>query len=164
MVNVKEESLLTLAQARSAFPGRERLGLATLHRWRLNGVRGVRLETILIGGLRYTSREAIERFIAEWPRVAGRIAAPCGRFDLVVLGAGAAGDGAPAGERELTPDGSAVPAKAALIPVVPPSIAVRSSSRARSIRPNGRPCCSKGPTTLQRVPSPRTIRTSAQVS
>ncbi len=63
MVNVANESLLTLAQARSEFPGRERQGLATLHRWRLKGVRGVRLETILIGGLRYTSREAIERFI-----------------------------------------------------------------------------------------------------
>lgn len=35
----------------------------TLHRWRLRGVRGVKLETILVGGLRYTSREAIRRFI-----------------------------------------------------------------------------------------------------
>ena len=31
--------------------------------WRLHGVRGVKLETILCGGLRYTSREAISRFI-----------------------------------------------------------------------------------------------------
>jgi hypothetical protein len=37
--------------------------VATVHRWRLRGVRGVRLETIAIGGLRYTSREALERFI-----------------------------------------------------------------------------------------------------
>lgn len=64
MVSLANESLLTLAQARSAFPGRNRLGLATLHRWRLKGVRGVRLETCLIGGLRYTSKEAIERFFA----------------------------------------------------------------------------------------------------
>ena len=58
------ETLLTFEDSRTAFPGDRRLSLATLHRWRLNGVRGVRLETLLIGGLRYTSREAIERFIA----------------------------------------------------------------------------------------------------
>ena len=58
------ETLLTYEDARTAFPGDRRLSLATLHRWRLNGVRGVRLETLLIGGLRYTSREAIDRFIA----------------------------------------------------------------------------------------------------
>ncbi len=51
------------SEARTAFPGRRRLGYATLHRWRSEGVRGVRLETILVGGLRYTSREAIDRFI-----------------------------------------------------------------------------------------------------
>ncbi len=63
-IDVKLETLINFNSARSAFPGNRRLSLATLHRWRLNGVRGVRLETILIGGLRYTSREAIERFIA----------------------------------------------------------------------------------------------------
>ena len=58
------ETLLTFEDARTAFPGDRRLSLATLHRWRLNGVRNVKLETLLIGGLRYTSREAIDRFIA----------------------------------------------------------------------------------------------------
>ena len=63
MIDTQTETLLTFADARTAFPGDRRLSLATLHRWRLNGVRGVRLETLLIGGLRYTSREAIERFV-----------------------------------------------------------------------------------------------------
>lgn len=59
------ETLISFSDARSAFPGiKRRLSLATLHRWRLSGVRGVKLETILIGGLRFTSREAIARFIA----------------------------------------------------------------------------------------------------
>lgn len=58
------ETLVSFGDSRTAFPGDRRLSLATLHRWRLHGVRGVRLETILVGGLRYTSREAIERFIA----------------------------------------------------------------------------------------------------
>ena len=57
------ETLLTFADARTAFPGDRRLSLATMHRWRERGVRGVRLETLLIGGHRYTSREAIDRFI-----------------------------------------------------------------------------------------------------
>lgn len=63
-IDLQSESLLSLQQSRTAFPGGKRLSLATLHRWRLKGVRGTRLETILIGGQRYTSTEAIERFIA----------------------------------------------------------------------------------------------------
>lgn len=65
MIDTEAETVISFADARSAFPGIDRrLSLATLHRWRLNGVRGVRLETALIGGLRYTSKEAISRFIA----------------------------------------------------------------------------------------------------
>jgi hypothetical protein len=63
-IDLQSESLLSLQQSRTAFPGGKRLSLATLHRWRLKGVRGTRLETILIGGQRYTSAEAIGRFIA----------------------------------------------------------------------------------------------------
>jgi hypothetical protein len=63
-IDLQSESLLSLQQSRTAFPGGKRLSLATLHRWRLKGVRGTRLETILIGGQRYTSTEAIGRFIA----------------------------------------------------------------------------------------------------
>jgi Protein of unknown function (DUF1580) len=64
-IDADNETLLTLSEARTAFPGGKRLALATLHRWRLHGVRGVRLETILIGGTRYVSRESIARFIAD---------------------------------------------------------------------------------------------------
>lgn len=64
-IDPENEHLLTLSNARTAFPGGKRLSLATLYRWRLpGGVRGIRLETILIGGMRYTSSEAISRFIA----------------------------------------------------------------------------------------------------
>ena len=35
---------------------------STIHRWRLRGTRGVKLETILIGGRRFTSVEALLRF------------------------------------------------------------------------------------------------------
>ena len=63
-IDVQSETLISFSDARSAFPGIDRrLSLATLHRWRLNGIRGIKLETVLVGGLRYTSREAIVRFI-----------------------------------------------------------------------------------------------------
>jgi hypothetical protein len=55
------EQLQTLAEARVATPGKP--DPSTLWRWAHRGVRGVRLETILIGGRRYTSAEAMARFI-----------------------------------------------------------------------------------------------------
>ena len=64
-IDTTQETIISFSDARTAVPGIDRrISLATLHRWRLNGVRGVKLETVLIGGLRYTSREAIVRFIA----------------------------------------------------------------------------------------------------
>lgn len=56
------ESLLTLKAAAKILPGHPHY--ATLFRWGQRGCRGIRLETILVGGIRYTSREALDRFIA----------------------------------------------------------------------------------------------------
>jgi hypothetical protein len=55
------ESLVSLIEATRLIPGRPHI--SSLHRWRTRGVRNVRLETTVVGGRRYTSREAIERFI-----------------------------------------------------------------------------------------------------
>ena len=55
------ESLLTLKAAAKLLPGNPHY--ATLFRWAQKGCRGVRLESALIGGIRYTSREALDRFI-----------------------------------------------------------------------------------------------------
>ena len=63
-INVATEKLRTLTEAARTLPGGA-VHLSTIHRWRLKGVRGVRLETILRGGVRCTSDEAIERFFAE---------------------------------------------------------------------------------------------------
>ncbi len=49
-------------EAAAQFPGR-RPSRATMWRWYLRGCKGVKLETLLIGGQRYTSKAAIERFI-----------------------------------------------------------------------------------------------------
>ena len=57
---VRTEKLISSGEARYAFTGDgRRLALATLHRWRLSG----KLETVKVGGVRYTSKEAIERFV-----------------------------------------------------------------------------------------------------
>ncbi len=60
MIDPEHEHLLTLTQAAKALPGRP--NITTLWRWRNRGVRGVRLETVLVGGKRFTSREALTRF------------------------------------------------------------------------------------------------------
>jgi len=54
------EKLLSLAQATHEVHGRPTV--RTIWRWYLTGVDGVRLETVKIGGRRYTSKEALERF------------------------------------------------------------------------------------------------------
>jgi hypothetical protein len=65
MVTLSEQ-LLTLSAAARDLPGPSGRGLhvSTLWRWMQRGIRGVRLETCMIGGTRYTSREALERFVA----------------------------------------------------------------------------------------------------
>ncbi len=54
------EQLLTFTQIARMLPSRNHV--STLHRWRLRGVRGIKLETVVVGGRRYTSREAVIRF------------------------------------------------------------------------------------------------------
>lgn len=54
------EHLLTLAEACRRMPGRP--SICSLWRWYRHGVRGAKLETVVIGGRRYTSIEALERF------------------------------------------------------------------------------------------------------
>jgi hypothetical protein len=61
-IDISVEEILTLTQAAKSLPGRP--ASSTIHRWRLRGIRGVRLETILVGGRRFTSRQALERFAA----------------------------------------------------------------------------------------------------
>jgi Protein of unknown function (DUF1580) len=61
MVDINREQLLTFTEAAKLLPGRP--NVATLWRWRTAGCRGVKLETVLVGGKRYTSREALQRFV-----------------------------------------------------------------------------------------------------
>lgn len=62
MIDPANEEMIPFQQASRRIPGNP--SLCALHRWRLTGVRGARLETLLVGGTRFTSTEAISRFIA----------------------------------------------------------------------------------------------------
>jgi hypothetical protein len=61
-IDVASETLLTFTEAARSLP--KRVHPSTIFRWKLRGVRGVRLESCVIGGRRFTSAEAIERFAA----------------------------------------------------------------------------------------------------
>lgn len=63
MIDPSNEKLIPFQKAPEHIPG-GRKSICCLHRWRLNGVRGAKLETLLVGGTRFTSVEAIARFIA----------------------------------------------------------------------------------------------------
>ena len=62
-IDLTTETPFTLAEAARTLPGGA-VHVSTIHRWRMKGCRGVRLETFLRGGVRHTTREAIERFFA----------------------------------------------------------------------------------------------------
>ena len=66
MIDASTETLIRFQEAGRRIAGNP--SISALHRWRLSGVRGVKLETLLVGGTRFTSTEAISRFIAEQNR------------------------------------------------------------------------------------------------
>ena len=63
VIDFQAETIITIGEACKAFPPNG-ISDATMARWIQKGVKGVKLETLLIGGRRVTSREAIARFIA----------------------------------------------------------------------------------------------------
>ena len=66
------EDLISLSQAARELPGRPHL--STIWRWTTRGVRGVVLETLVVAGRRFTSHEALQRFVAATTAAATRAA------------------------------------------------------------------------------------------
>jgi hypothetical protein len=62
-IDIHSDEVLTLSQAAKRLPNHPHV--STVWRWHLRGIRGVHLETILIGGQRYTSAEALQLFIEQ---------------------------------------------------------------------------------------------------
>ena len=61
-IDIQSEQTVPLSEAPAHIPGRPHV--ASVYRWTTQGVRGgIRLESIVVGGVRYTSIEAIQRFI-----------------------------------------------------------------------------------------------------
>ena len=60
-IDLDSEDIITLGEACRLVPPHG-IAPSTMARWIQRGVRGVVLETVLIGGRRLTSREAIARF------------------------------------------------------------------------------------------------------
>jgi len=64
MIDIYKEELIKLTDAVTEFgPFHDELDLSTLYRWKNTGCNGVKLETVKVAGKRYTSTEAIERFL-----------------------------------------------------------------------------------------------------
>ncbi len=59
-IDIHTEGLLTAHTAARTLPTRPHH--STIYRWFRRGSRGVRLESVMLGGTRYTSREALQRF------------------------------------------------------------------------------------------------------
>lgn len=67
MIDIRTEKLLSLTRAARRLPRRRagrKVAASTLYRWSAVGCRGIRLETVQVGGTRCTSLEALGRFFA----------------------------------------------------------------------------------------------------
>ena len=62
MIDFRKEKLFAFSKTAAEFRGGG-VHVSTLHRYRLRGVGGVRLEAVKLGGRWYTSLEAIDRFV-----------------------------------------------------------------------------------------------------
>ncbi len=60
-VSLLAEQPLTISQAAKTAPGRP--SVSTCWRWAMKGVRGVKLESYVRGGRRFTTADALQRFI-----------------------------------------------------------------------------------------------------
>jgi hypothetical protein len=65
MIDPNTEELITLCQATRLIPSArngKKTAVSTLFRWASKGVKGIRLETLQVGGAQRTSKQALTRF------------------------------------------------------------------------------------------------------
>lgn len=67
--DLQHEQAITLAEGVNHLPKRngKKVHYSTVYRWATKGVRGRVLESRLVGGIRYTTVEAVQRFLAADP-------------------------------------------------------------------------------------------------
>ena len=64
-IDIETEQVISPAKATHLCPERRRgmrPNVATIYRWMMQGVRGIKLESIVVGATRCTSIEALQRF------------------------------------------------------------------------------------------------------
>jgi hypothetical protein len=67
VIDIQTEEVAPFAEATQWVPrrlGKKRPAVSTLWRWYKLGINGVRLETILVGTVRCTSRQSLQRFFS----------------------------------------------------------------------------------------------------
>jgi hypothetical protein len=62
MISFQDEDILTIKQAAKRLPTRPHI--SALYRWAKEGLHGIRLETLRVGGTMCTSTEALQRFFS----------------------------------------------------------------------------------------------------
>ncbi len=68
MIDILSEKVVSFTEATGHLPRRrkgKRPHVATVYRWAQKGCKGVRLETIQVGGTKCTSLEALQRFFEQ---------------------------------------------------------------------------------------------------
>ena len=60
MIDIQNETLMTVREISESLPTHPHIG--TIWRWYARGLHGIRLDTVMIGGRRMSSREAMQRF------------------------------------------------------------------------------------------------------
>ena len=69
-IELSTETPITIAEVPLHIPKRHgrKVHYSTVYRWMTKGVRGRKLESLLIGGVRYTTLEALNRFLKLTPQ------------------------------------------------------------------------------------------------
>ena len=68
MIDVLDEDLISLRDAAAIVPA-GKVHIATIHRWIKPGLQGINLESMMVGGRRFTSKEALVRFFEQVTKV-----------------------------------------------------------------------------------------------
>ena len=76
MIDPNSETIVRLTQAGHLVNPHRPPSLASLWRWCGRGVRNCRLESLVLGGIRHTSKEAVGRFLAALNSVEAMPSAP----------------------------------------------------------------------------------------
>lgn len=68
-LDFQQEQAITIAEVANHVPRRngKKVHYSTIYRWSTKGARGRVLESKMVGGIRYTTVEAVQRFLAADP-------------------------------------------------------------------------------------------------